>query len=508
MAIRTFALSFTLLAIALSPTCLGAWRGYGTSEPDSVHDSVMFLPQDPPVEDGHVYFNGWESERGSANPNSGMLGSRFGDVGQFSLNAMLGIWLDCNQDGYVGLAEQALEEYPDAWLSAAATIADDPRPIETCPDGSMHRSGGWVTELLWIGPDAPSAFGRAGARDPRVVVDETAVVWADDGLYSDPARSVSGSCSLDPAAQGDAPAGPFLVLLDCYTGHEVEAEPEPADAPEDHDDVLAFPADPTPETCALVFTAAGAQRILDERWGSLPQPAGPRAPQACDTASGAHASSDSSYEQTRHAGFGMRAGLKRASDWVFHFSTQYRQNAPTPGAALAPGTFDHVDAAGVARIPLLALIPASQPQCFGIMLLEPHCFRTVWSSLDERTNTRQDLVRADLTSGDVTTDVRVERTYYAHVAARVGVLPGGRAVYGDGACSTIAAGAPASKGWDCDPTRWYRTAEGNEEVLDDPHATVGDPYELRDVDCYDGQVVQGIPLFVGSGQLGTRCDAR
>jgi len=62
-------------------------------------------------------------------------------------------------------------------------------------------------------------------------------------------------------------------------------------------------------------------------------------------------------------------------------------------------------------------------------------------------------------------------------------------------------------GWDCDPTRWFNTAYGGsvsptDQWGRDVGVAVGASYQVRDTDCYDGRVANGVPVGDDMAPLG------
>lgn len=150
-----------LLALALLPGALATWNpSLATQEPSTTFDTPGRMWQDPTSApwSERVYLD----VTYAPTPASGALPR---------LEATLGAWRDCNQDGYIGLAGS------DAY--ATFLLLD----MSSCPPGSRHNDGATVHEVLWIGP---------GLAYPHID-DPGARVWADEQLPGLPAPPVKTS---------------------------------------------------------------------------------------------------------------------------------------------------------------------------------------------------------------------------------------------------------------------------------------------------------------------------
>ncbi len=189
---RIVTLSAVALATAmLVPSALAGWGSVGGAEPDSGYDvGHGFMWSDAPgTATAQVYFNVYNAEgtNGGVAPNSAILQSRVSTVGEGAWRSVLGVWADCNQDGYVGFAGGALIEYR-AEASAAAGFPVNTDICPVTPDdaahaGTIHNDGGWITELI---PIAPASIGgtdttelMANANNYRLIPDAGIKVWGD-----------------------------------------------------------------------------------------------------------------------------------------------------------------------------------------------------------------------------------------------------------------------------------------------------------------------------------------
>lgn len=172
-------IAFLLCAVILvAPFGAAEWHTFGSYEPDTPYDG--FAREDPNQSDrDKLYFNvvleggAW----GYVNPNAGVLPPIVnpGETHARLLlpapvfGAYLGLWRDCNRDGYVGSAKGALTDYR----------AEEPHDRNICPDGGPNApNDGWIHEFRWIVRD--------GHVDPWAILDTSARVWGDIGLPGQP----------------------------------------------------------------------------------------------------------------------------------------------------------------------------------------------------------------------------------------------------------------------------------------------------------------------------------
>lgn len=223
---RPFAL--ILAALLVFPAAGASWSAFGSVEPDTpqdARDGYMFLePDDEPGGPSQVYFNGIATSGtsvGIGRVNQNVAGSRLPPPGAFEAAAVLGIWKDCNADGYMGAATSAMIVYR----------------VELLPDRSIcpelpHVNDGWVHELRWISPWDPNGEPDGEGhdtyyREPIMVVDPEVSVWGDRGL---PGEARPASC--DPATLGRGTTGRtggYIAHADCVSGHAVVSALHAAD---------------------------------------------------------------------------------------------------------------------------------------------------------------------------------------------------------------------------------------------------------------------------------------
>ena len=206
---RLLPLALALLAVSL-PLGAAEWGMRGSWEPDTAEDRAGgFMFADPDHSGStsarQVYFNGWAGNGGAAmlslNPNSAALGTSILQA-PYRAYALLGIWKDCNADGYLGLGDNLLFEYRSALLTR-----DDICPAVAGTDPLRHNDGEWVREFFPIGPDS------GNDTNPHNIADEGALVWAD---FERPGHAAVPTCPLTPLPHGTTRStGGALRYVDC-----------------------------------------------------------------------------------------------------------------------------------------------------------------------------------------------------------------------------------------------------------------------------------------------------
>lgn len=527
-----------------------------------------------------VYFHAWQAiGQTSQSPNAALLGTTlvFPVVHH---RAMLGIWRDCDRDGYVGHAELGLQDY-------AAALADP----AVCPVGSHQNDGTWVSEMIGIGMvdpcehEPPEVRARecptgnptepiVGAFAPhdRVLYSEETYVWGDVGA---PGSVPRAECAVAPAPRGTTSGtGPLLRWADCQEGYRVEL-------------LLGLAGQPTPDV-AFPVTLFGAP---DGRPGLLQQGSGAPAFEAWDC---------SAERRAVPAPLGI-------DEVVLHDSTEGRLTGPMFPLVVTGYTFEDDDGdastGGNMRIPLSAdgegnllfvptpaprdvdptgswwdaaeatgdgvrgdcdprtrsyaqarhpghlvedgdhLVPAARkdrasltftfydghrgfnrnvdpytgenaPADGGLMLLRHGRGGDgpLWSALESTTQDPQVLQR-----GDVAAAPPSHFTYYARVGPDVvskwslklpTASPG---AYGSDNCGSTWSGQ--RHGWVCDPAAWWKDDAGHDVrpryAQGEPIGRVpGDPYDLRDVDCYDGSLARGSGAYASPAFLSSEGPCR
>ena len=205
------------LTFAMLPLGTADWGSRGSLEPDTSYDrnsGYMFVDPDTSGSSARkVYFNAWAGAGGAllntANPNSAAADTTV-LMAPHRPMAVLGIWKDCNKDGYMGMSENALYDYPSALLGDTSICPPTPG------DNLAHNDGEMVRELIPIGPD-PN-FGEESDANVHNFPDDT-VMWVDFKL---PGDSADPSCPLTPVPAGTLDTtGGFLRYVDCIDNWRV-----------------------------------------------------------------------------------------------------------------------------------------------------------------------------------------------------------------------------------------------------------------------------------------------
>jgi hypothetical protein len=243
---RVLALAFACMLLATGPAA--AWSFRDDAEPSTQLDrsgDFMWTGENAP---GRVYFDVVaQASVSGQNPNDALLGARIPPPDP-SYTAYLGVWRDCNGDGYLGTALGGLLDYP-----GTASATGWPEPTPACPYPSpFNGPDGWIHELLWIGPQKWSpnpddiTYVIPGLQD-----NPSARVWGDLGL---PGSSPEPACAAWPLPRGTTSStGAALGYADCFDGHAVAqalgfpdpAHPERAPGPLDQHAPVSLFGDPS-----------------------------------------------------------------------------------------------------------------------------------------------------------------------------------------------------------------------------------------------------------------------
>ena len=204
--------------LLVAPVASATWYVHGTAEPDTAQDAAggqMYMVPDTTFNGRQAYFNIWADIGNSGvNPNVGPTGSAIFTTPTIHFNGMLGVWKDCNQDGFVGMADGALWEYRQELLLDRSVCGD-----------TEHIVGDWVWEFHWIGPfdgladdryeDADEYYGYFGPQN--YINDTEARVWGDWGL---PGEFPGRSCTVAPPRGTTGSTGGIIAWSDCFTGRK------------------------------------------------------------------------------------------------------------------------------------------------------------------------------------------------------------------------------------------------------------------------------------------------
>lgn len=479
-----------------------------------------------------VFFNGFlAQELGygasvgmSLNPNAQALGSNVMPAPHRAW-AMLGVWKDCNRDGFVGLGDQGLMEY-------RAELFHVTGGMDVCPPRAMpfepptdwfpvHNDGTWIHELLPLGWLYRSPEGFVENRDPFTLTDPSIRVWADDGAPGAPLDA--SSCYTQPPTGTFRTVGGVLAHVDCYAGSRVmPATDEGAASVGARETVMSVLATENPwgsSSDASVVEAWDCQSPIVEQDHPVPasayQPQTSGRVQTAGTPGGTLAALFAGFDHCRrgappdgrfHAGdffggapYAIETDAGSDQTTTRHqsdFTLKYAE--PERGGTLGP------------------LLGRSTPPWGGAGGLGERS--GFWVSDGVRALSRNPYVSRE-TLGPEGSHVM---TYYAHLGvaaiAKFGLLlpRTGLSVYGAEACLIIQANAPPANGWECSPNKWWPNATVPRSftlsgIPSDPTswepigAYPGFTYELRDVDCYDGSADALRPMGIGYFALSQGC---
>lgn len=566
---RTRITILTLAVLLTVPALAGAWGAKGDNEPSTKLDKdggFMFDTANTAAVN-KVYFNGWLAQQpcwnaclgtpvgvemtGSVNPNVASLGSAFMGAPSRAY-AMLGIWRDCNGDGYVGFGDQGLYEYPAQLLTlknagnCPVTAYPAIIPRNFLPP---HNDGKLVREFLPIGYDSmpgstPCSTTDIGGRgllvtmtcqdfNPFDVNDSGAYVWQDFGNPGDQAGNI---CYVSPHPQGTYQSvGGLQRYADCFAQNRIydNISATPAKSTYDankgydceHSSILgayhsgcnpwgtsgqeayvsAFDCsskafrgkDADPVAGGPTNEKAGDGRVLSVWLPNVSQPRGAPTTNYEGSMAGTINETEGSFDDCRQNDEGNSTAR----------NLPYNQEADilnTNGVRLQHDTIFRFDERarpapghGFATTAVLGRQVADDG---GVGFERDADF---WIGNGIMLASRNPYVARDELKPAPVTNV----TYYAHVSptavASYGLLlPHASAKYGAEACAGgIGAGKgvdPASR-WACDPDAWWPgfTPCGNPggDQCDDRSGTprpayvrVGADYELRDIDCYDASI--------------------
>jgi hypothetical protein len=547
-------LGYAALAIilAVSPMALADWGAKGIHEPQTTHDrndGYMWL--DPDVSRGvtgpnKVYMATIQT---TSNPsltladsaNLATLDTRH-QMTPTQYYVLLGVWRDCNNDGFIGDGDNGLFEYRTTLLDS--TVGDSICPQQNVPwgpswtttafeaneyGGLIHNDGTWVHEFIPIGYDNHAASNARGVNtNPFKVVDVNARVWVDNGL---PGASVGGRCWIDPTPPGTFhTVGAIEDYADCFAGNLVQdnighatslspalasdyaslrAMDNPWGDQSQSSDVIAFDCSKpiVSESAPEVTKITVNQPIVPPHVSTSGTIGGTVNETAYDTTTCNRATdpnpSDTqqqvanlpySHESPRVSD--EQPGVRTENDHQFTFNQGTRAyGVPGAGTALGPG----------------AMTDAGTNDVFNY---------GVWQSDDtcvtcEGYFTRQSV--GDVTSPNAPANFAVQEvTAYAFVSSTAisqyglwlpkasgpGVAPSS-STYGAEACGSALSGV--INGWDCNGADWFKNVDGSSSRLKDTNdgnaamgALPGDPYNMRVVSCYD----EGVNVQTPAGPVG------
>lgn len=538
---RTTFLSIAIAALMLIPAASAEWRALGSIEPDTSYDVNDGWMYDQPNQEmrNKVYFNVVAVHGQTAtNPNSATLGeSRILPGHYYSFEAFYGVWVDCNLDGYIGAADTALFEYRSELL-----LVDGP-----CRGNSLHNQQGWVSEMRFIGrhggADSADPDDLPDGRDNRVISDYGSDVWGDRGLPGTPIALGAEGCSTNYHRTGQ-----LLNRADCALRTVVDTEPagallgfqEGSDGSIDYDqanplNVGLLGEDDASDSMVAVWDCGNEQHVdggsPDQEVAPIEDlPGGFKSPGLQITDSDGHLNL-TLYSTTNTNGSNDRNNLARVEPSFYAPGS----GSTTTNGGIA-GTWNHTldGAAGDCdpdnRLPAGASLYALESQedvrqpgksrvdiAFrffeeqrsgagkrgepfdrgvypvvreGVVLFSG----SHWFSNNVFTGTTNSypIIRADLEPAGPQ-----YFTFYANMSVDTPSifaleLPSGgvSGMYGTEWCRGVTYGVV--DGFNCNPNEWYLEADGSRATANEFEPFAGHMYQLRDIDCYDNHVTNGV----------------
>ena len=543
----------TVLVIALAlatitpSVALAEWRGRGFYEPDTERDVLggwMFANPDVSPSGSRVYFSAYGGQSAGShtplNPNSALLGTQIMPYPTV-VSALLGVWKDCNKDGYVGIAEGiGFAQWPASDNGVYSTEdvndllgEDDPgvpivrthtfgsdasynamllTTLDVCPPGTPHNDGVAVREYMGIGP-------RIDADEVFPIEDNAARVWGDFGYPEDSAQA---SCALNPRPRGTYQStGGFLRFSDCFLNWRITGAVN---------DVAA-------QTGLSMLSFGDAPHNRPDQSGSVlnqPNPWGHEDDDAyvqafdCSAPVEHHDDTGMTHVGVDDPTGGQLSGPQQVPGvvtitifnkdthrlWIANVSDEdhdiFVAGGPTapqanPGGSMGgtvnetteaqsgTGSCDRNDDAGV--VGSGEIYEAEEGNLEGTASkrvqtdhwFSPSFDEEYWQGALGYVASRNPYVNRDNLQpwGAVVVSI------YAYVSPAPGLTFASAAtgVYGSPHCS----GATEITGaFNCDADQWYRGPNG-EDIASDWQMRVGASYHALDVDCYDAAVARGTP---------------
>lgn len=537
MLVRPFLVTLVVATLA-TPAAL-AWSAKGQSEPDTTpdqEDGYMWLDADLTrgARGNRVYFNAFTVQNTgyglhgiTTNPNSGAAQTAHPNwPGQ--LAALLGVWKDCNGDGFVGLGDNALFEYRSELLLGKTDVCpvSDPGPVPTGSFGSegarqshyypvTHNDGVWVREFIPLGPSGTAAASRDA--NPFDLQDNGARVWADWGV---PGALPPGTrCSVVFVPEGTySSTGGFLEYVDCLDSFFVTDTWNDGVALVGGDDLGAGQMSFRDQPRDQERSASNLNRA--NPWG---RPGDSAAVTAFDCSSGqlAHQKAPAvahEFGVPRPGGLptvnpsGSIAGTLNETGTAFDDCDRSdnkgeweHQAAAAPYGLEDPGIVNQVGdkiesdfpmSYSEGQRPVLAQTAAlgrAAPKDGGLRAWDSEGH---WISGTRIAEDRNPYASRANVRGSATEPI-IHTTAYAFVSPqavsdhRITLNSGGiTGAYGAESCQGTSSGS--RNGWNCDPNAWTSPCAAHYTCIGpvagqsiDVSVKVGQAYQLRDVDCYD-----------------------
>ena len=534
MRFRTRVITIFLAALMLAlPLASADWSGRGFYEPDTARDKQgNFMWLDPYTAPGNglgrVYFSIYTSQYGYVagtigNPNLATTGTAIMAY-PTDFHAILGIWKDCNGDGYIGMApEGVIADYRSELLSD--TTICPPQNVNPFLPGftPVHNDGRWVRELLVIGPDVMTAGGEDTTTpndNPWNIVDEDARIWMDFDQPED--RTYRTCISLPYSKDNLESTGGFLRFADCHTGwaiaetatevgkttgmDELRFDDAPEDRPDQSGSILnqdnpyGRESDDTMVNAWDCSQPPNSQTVSDPTGGQLEPVFGEdettvnvtRAPAASPGVNpdGSPAGTINETEETTGPVGDCNRDDSGSNGYVVHDRVDTDQEASPVARRGSDFWFEYSEGAS-ACTPSIAGVQVcnpqfDNPQALGLHGANSQQFGNSWYGLPGFVTSRNPYVSRDT----LEPWGAMYATGYAYVnpsAVPAGALKGGLGVYGSPHCNGLVA---LDEWWECNPDNWYVDSEGN-SIQRNFQVKVGAEYNLLDIDCYDHDLVKG-----------------
>jgi hypothetical protein len=563
-----------LAALLAAPTVAATWYAKGTSEPDTDLDwNDGWLPKNPDTTPTlatgigatrPIYFNAFPGAyvgyvAGVAtlvNPNvaapAGVPVRTAHQTYPWTVYAMLGVWKDCNNDGYVGVGEQGVWEYPAQLLTATTgdsicKVGSISKYTSGASSGQVvknfpfpHNDGKWIREFIPIGWDegAVSSPGTPGTVDynPVNINDSGSRVWGD---WNKPGAPPGGTCYVRPQPRGTFHSfGGVTDYADCFASGRIEstlaASPaydswltvRPIGWGEQDDGSQAYvwdcgsPVGPNAKASTLDLQLHAPRSAPGTGSGSL-------AGTANETGSGLTTGCTSHYDPDETNPGAAAAGAPYSTEGDV-INTPQARNQPDNELVYSESARPNTPAPAFRAVdPYMSVDPFMLGLTQSVTLVG-YAPDGIWAGTSVTAASRNPYFTRN--AGNFEPQPVSYSSYYAHVSASAIsayslVTPKGMSgVYGREACPVIGAGAGTSANfWKCDPANWWKDVNGadvNPElsvpVSGQPKfkygSFVGDPYELRDIDCYDSGAdplrtdAAGGDLTVYALVTGTECE--
>jgi len=536
---KTVTITAVAMAVAFitAPLAAAEWKAFGGYEPDSRYDDADFnhllKPSEHQAEGkaNPLYFNAYLMGRpgfggGALNPNNAITKSQATFYTSNMWHALLGLWTDCNGDGYVGIAETAAREYRSELLTAAQLAAcPSAHKIETKAAG--RTVGILIVEFITVAKEGN------GIQDSRSIVDPDAMIWGDVGKpfpnpgdveFYTPELRCAGGTTAGPKGSWEK-TGSALNNLECSTGRrgiavwntvvptvlgeQYRFTGEHYDQPGHPVAEREFFGNDDRKNTYVAWANCDAGPVVDlkplgsDRAGHGPRP--PRSNPQVNTNGNFAGTFNDTYEsaiqncKTQAQGdpskdydrefyefiecASVKCGLKRGKVYA-DYNLIYREMSRS---AIPCGPATQSQDCGI-------------PALNGILGSSTFGANSFWSATDGAGGPSSTYNTRDLAEGKLTRASYY--TFYANVGANTlarGDTPGGASEYGAAFCGSGGyeqTGATQFHfGWDCNKHNWNKGGDG---TITFAFAAPGQPYQFRDVDCFDGTLVKGTPLTVSA----------